>query len=150
MSFHPSNKPATRHIDCRIHMCRQHVELGHVTSEFKRTGDLTMACSQNRHLPPHTKNIPPLFLVLRSPLFHSSLSSVLYSNLSREFLCGGRDGFINLSKLFISLGRYNRFFIMFPLFKNKAIQEHQSTRTVRMESIARAHMLALAECSSQR
>jgi hypothetical protein len=42
MSLHPSNKPATRHVNCRIHMCRQHLELGHVKCKFKRTVDLTM------------------------------------------------------------------------------------------------------------
>ena len=35
----------------------------------------------------------------------------------------------------------------FPLFKNKAIQTSKH-RTVLMQVIARAHMLALAECSS--
>ena len=37
MSLHPANKPATRHIDMRIHFCRQHVEQGDVTTKFAPT-----------------------------------------------------------------------------------------------------------------
>jgi hypothetical protein len=37
MSLHPANKPATRHIDMRIHFCRQHVEEGDVTTTFAPT-----------------------------------------------------------------------------------------------------------------
>ena len=37
MSLHPANKPATRHIDMRIHFCRQHVEAGDVTTTFAPT-----------------------------------------------------------------------------------------------------------------
>jgi hypothetical protein len=35
MSLHPANKPATRHIDMRIHFCRQHVEEGDVTTTLR-------------------------------------------------------------------------------------------------------------------
>ena len=34
MGLHPSNKPATRHIDMRKHFCRQHVELQHLSRKL--------------------------------------------------------------------------------------------------------------------
>jgi hypothetical protein len=37
MSLHPTNKPATRHMEMRYHFCRQHTELGHVRPLFKPT-----------------------------------------------------------------------------------------------------------------
>ena len=37
MSQHPTNKPATRHMEMRYHFCRQHTELGNVRSVFKPT-----------------------------------------------------------------------------------------------------------------
>jgi len=40
IGLYPSNKPATRHIDMRKHFCRQHVELGNVTTPFKKTADM--------------------------------------------------------------------------------------------------------------
>ena len=40
MGLHPSNKPATRHIDMRKHFRGQHVELGNVTTPFKKTADM--------------------------------------------------------------------------------------------------------------
>jgi len=40
MGLHPFNKPATRHIDIRKHFCWQHVELGNVTTRFKKTADM--------------------------------------------------------------------------------------------------------------
>ena len=40
MSLHPANKPATRHIDMRIHFCRQHVEQGDVSTSFMPTPDM--------------------------------------------------------------------------------------------------------------
>ena len=40
MGLHPSNKPATRHVDMRVHMLRQHVELGHVSTPFCPTYDM--------------------------------------------------------------------------------------------------------------
>ena len=40
MGLHPSNKPATRHIDMRKHFCKQHVELGNVTTPFKKTANM--------------------------------------------------------------------------------------------------------------
>jgi len=40
MGHHPSNKPATRHIDMRKHFCRQHVEFGNVTTPFKKTANM--------------------------------------------------------------------------------------------------------------
>ena len=69
MSLHPSNKPATRHVDCRIHMCRQHVELGHVTSKFKRTGDLTMDMfTKQTPAPTHEKHTATVFGTQIAPL----------------------------------------------------------------------------------
>ena len=35
-----SHKPASRHIDMRIHFCRQHVELGDVATTFAPTPDM--------------------------------------------------------------------------------------------------------------
>jgi len=40
MGLHPSNKPATTHIDMRKHFCRQQVELGNVTTPFKTNADM--------------------------------------------------------------------------------------------------------------
>ena len=40
MSLHPTNKPATRHMDMRHHFCRQHTELGHVRPLFKPTRNM--------------------------------------------------------------------------------------------------------------
>ena len=40
MGLHPANKPATRHVNMRMHMCRQHVELGHVVTPYCRTYDM--------------------------------------------------------------------------------------------------------------
>ena len=41
MGLHPSNKPATRHIDMRKHFCEQHVELGgNNTTPYKKTTDM--------------------------------------------------------------------------------------------------------------
>ena len=37
---HPANKPATRHVNMRMHMLRQHVEVGHVSTPFCPTFDL--------------------------------------------------------------------------------------------------------------
>ena len=37
---HPANKPATRHVNMRMHMLRQHVELGHVSIPFCPTFDM--------------------------------------------------------------------------------------------------------------
>jgi len=37
MGLHPSNRPATRHIDMRKYFCRQHVELDNVTTLNKKT-----------------------------------------------------------------------------------------------------------------
>ena len=69
MSLHPSNKPATRHVDCRIHMCRQHVELGHVKSKFKRTGDLTMdMLTKQTPAPTHEKHTATVFGYQIAPL----------------------------------------------------------------------------------
>ena len=34
MGLHPANKPATRHVNMRMHMLRHHVELGHVCTPF--------------------------------------------------------------------------------------------------------------------
>jgi len=36
MGLHPSNKSSTRHINMIKHFCRQHVELGNVTTPFKK------------------------------------------------------------------------------------------------------------------
>ena len=40
MALHPATKPASRHIDMRIHFCRQHVELGDVANTFAPTPDM--------------------------------------------------------------------------------------------------------------
>ena len=40
MGLNPSNKSATRHIDMRKHVWRQHVELGNVTTPFKKSTDM--------------------------------------------------------------------------------------------------------------
>jgi len=40
MGLHPSNKPATRHIDIKKLFCRQHAEVGTVTTPFKKTADM--------------------------------------------------------------------------------------------------------------
>jgi hypothetical protein len=40
MALDPANKPASRHIDMRIHFCRQHVELGDVATTFAPTPDM--------------------------------------------------------------------------------------------------------------
>ena len=41
MSVHPANKPATRHMDMRIHNCRHHVEAGNVATPFESTHNMT-------------------------------------------------------------------------------------------------------------
>jgi hypothetical protein len=40
MTLQPANKPASRHIDIRIHFCRHHVELGDVSTTFTPTPDM--------------------------------------------------------------------------------------------------------------
>ena len=40
IGIHPSNKPAMRHVDMRVHMLRQHVELGRVSTPFCPTNDM--------------------------------------------------------------------------------------------------------------
>jgi hypothetical protein len=40
IALHPANKSASRHIDMRIHFCRQHVELGNVATTFTPTPDM--------------------------------------------------------------------------------------------------------------
>jgi hypothetical protein len=40
MGLHPANKPATRHVNMRVHMLRHHVELGHVCTPFCPTFDM--------------------------------------------------------------------------------------------------------------
>jgi hypothetical protein len=40
MGLHPANKSATRHVNMRMHMLRQHVELGHVSTPFCPTFDM--------------------------------------------------------------------------------------------------------------
>jgi len=50
MGLHSFNKPATRHIDMRKHLCRQHVELGNVTTPFKKTADM-LAGFFSKHTP---------------------------------------------------------------------------------------------------
>ena len=42
MGLHPSNKPATRPVDMRVHMLRQRVELGHVSNPL--LSDLRHGC----------------------------------------------------------------------------------------------------------
>jgi hypothetical protein len=40
MALQPANKPVSRHIDMRIHFCRQHVELGDVATTFAPTPEI--------------------------------------------------------------------------------------------------------------
>ena len=40
MGLHPANKPATRHVNMRMHMLRHHVELGNVRTPFCSTFDM--------------------------------------------------------------------------------------------------------------
>ena len=40
MGLHPANKPATRHVNMRMHMLRHHVELGNVSTPFCPTFDM--------------------------------------------------------------------------------------------------------------
>ena len=57
MSQHPTNKPATRHVDMRIHMCRQHVELGNIKTEHMPGTDLPAdMCSKQTVCPTHEKH----------------------------------------------------------------------------------------------
>jgi len=35
-----ASSTATRHFDVRKHVCRQHIELGNVTTPFKKTADM--------------------------------------------------------------------------------------------------------------
>ena len=44
MGLHPSNKPATRHIDMRRHFLRQHVELKSVVTPYVRTDAMLADC----------------------------------------------------------------------------------------------------------
>jgi len=41
MALQPANKPASRHIEMRIHFCRQHVELGEVATTFRNLVRMT-------------------------------------------------------------------------------------------------------------
>ena len=52
MGQHPSNKPATRHIDMRKHFCGQHVELGNITTPYKTTTDM-LADFVSKQTPSH-------------------------------------------------------------------------------------------------
>jgi hypothetical protein len=40
MALHAANKPASRHIDMRMHFCRQHVELGNVSTACTPTPEM--------------------------------------------------------------------------------------------------------------
>jgi len=44
MGLHPSNKPATRHIDMQQHFLREHVELKNVTTHYIRTDAMVVDC----------------------------------------------------------------------------------------------------------
>jgi len=57
MGLYPSNKPATRHIDMRKHLCRQHVEFGNVTTLFTKSADmLTDILSKQTPKPTHERH----------------------------------------------------------------------------------------------
>jgi len=57
MGLHPSNRPATMHIDMRKRFCRQHVELGNFTTPFKKTADmLADFLSKQTPKPTHERN----------------------------------------------------------------------------------------------
>ena len=40
-SRNPTNKPAMRHVDMRVHLCRQHVELGNIDTQYCDTNAMT-------------------------------------------------------------------------------------------------------------
>jgi hypothetical protein len=74
MGLHPANKPATRHVNMRLHMLRQHVELGHVSTPFCPTFDMvadymTKATPKPTHERHNTRTMgsqslaPPLTLI---------------------------------------------------------------------------------------
>jgi hypothetical protein len=99
MSLHPSNKPATRRVDCRIHMCRQHVKLGHIKSKFKRTGDLTMdMLIKQTPAPTHEKHTTTVFGTQIAPFSLFTSQRIVQQSVPGISL-RGRDGFIDLSKL---------------------------------------------------
>ena len=62
MGPHPSNKPATRHIVMRKHFCRQHVELGNVTTYFKKTADM-LADFLSKQTPKPTHDVTVIILL---------------------------------------------------------------------------------------
>jgi hypothetical protein len=49
MTLHPANKPDSRHIDMRIHFCREHVELGDVATTFTPTPDMVSDFMTKQH-----------------------------------------------------------------------------------------------------
>jgi hypothetical protein len=49
MTLHSANKPDSRHIDMRIHFCRQHVELGDVATTFTPTPDMVSDFMTKQH-----------------------------------------------------------------------------------------------------
>jgi hypothetical protein len=67
MTLHPNNKPVSRHIDMRIHFCRQHVELGDVSTTFPPTPNMvadfmtkqTQLLTHERHCGCRAFGLPP-------------------------------------------------------------------------------------------
>ena len=58
MSVHPANKPATRHMDMRIHNCRHHVEAGNVETLFESTQNMTADfMSKQTPKPTHERHV---------------------------------------------------------------------------------------------
>jgi hypothetical protein len=78
MSLHPSNKPATRHIDTLIHMCLQHVELGHIIPKFKRTIGMTSdALTKQTPAPTHERHTSTMFGYQIAPLPLAAIQRVV-------------------------------------------------------------------------
>jgi hypothetical protein len=82
MALHPANKPASRHIDMRIHFCRQRVELGDVSTAFTPTPDMVADFMTKQCL---SISPPPFFFCLILSFFSSSFYELLDSN-SQAFL----------------------------------------------------------------
>ena len=78
MSLHPSNKPATQHIDTHIHMCQQHVELGHIILKFKCTISMTSdALTKQTPAPTHEHHTSTTFGYQIAPLPLAAIQRVV-------------------------------------------------------------------------
>ena len=62
MGLHPSNKPATRHIDMRRHFLRQHVELKSIVTPYVRTDAMVADCmTKQTPRPTHAHHFGMIF-----------------------------------------------------------------------------------------